>query len=82
MSDEFILCVGDMKFLLNVNEAMQIATTLNSSQRVATEWLKDVPSGRNHVVKQPNVESAHIVPMTAIFRMELETNQRLLEEKK
>ena len=82
MSDEFILFVGDSKFLLGLNEAMQIATVLNSAQRVGTEWLKDVPSGRNHVVKQPNVESAHIVPMTAIFRMELETNQRLLEEKK
>ena len=82
MSDEFILFVGDSKFLLGLNEAMQIATVLNSAQRVGTEWLKDVPSGRNHIVKQPDVESAHIVPMTAIFRMELETNQRLLEEKK
>jgi hypothetical protein len=82
MTDEFILCVGDMKFLLSLEEAMQIASALNSSQRVSTEWLKDVPNGRNHIVKQPNVESAHVVPMTAIFRMELETNQRLLEEKK
>ena len=82
MSDEFILCVGDMKFLLNVDEAMQIATTLNSSQRVATEWLKDVPSGRNHVVKQPDISSAFVSPMTALFRMELDTNQKLLEAKK
>ena len=82
MSDEFILFVGDSKFLLGLNEAMQIATVLNSAQRVGTEWLKDVPSGRNHVVKQPDISSAFVAPMTALFRMELDTNQKLLEAKK
>jgi hypothetical protein len=82
MSEEFILFVGDSKFLLGLNEAMQIATVLNSAQRVGTEWLKDVPQGRNHVVKQPDVSSAFVSPMTAIFRMELDTNQKLLEAKK
>ena len=82
MSDEFILFVGDSKFLLSLDEAMQIATVLNSSQRIGTEWLKDVPSGRNHVVKQPDVSSAFVSPMTALFRMELDANQKLLEAKK
>jgi hypothetical protein len=82
MSDEFILFVGDTKFLLGLNEAMQIATVLNSAQRVGTEWLKDVPQGRNHVLKRPHLMSAVVAPMTAIFRMELETNQRVLDEKK
>ena len=82
MSEEFILFVGDSKFLLSLDEAMQIATVLNSSQRIGTEWLKDVPQGRNHVVKQPDVSSAFVSPMTAIFRMELDTNQKLLEAKK
>ena len=82
MSDEYILFVGESKFLLGLDEAMQIATVLNSSQRIGTEWLKDVPSGRNHVVKQPDVSSAMVAPMTAIFRMELDTNQKLLEAKK
>ena len=82
MSEEFILFVGDSKFLLGLNEAMQVATVLNSAQRVGNDWIKDVPSGRNHVVKQPDVSSAFVTPMTAIFRMELETNQKLLEQKK
>ena len=82
MSDEFILFVGDSKFLLGLNEAMQIATVLNSAQRIGTEWLKDVPSGRNNVVKQPDISSSFVAPMTAIFRMELDTNQKLLEQKK
>ena len=82
MSDEFILFVGDTKFLLSLNEAMQVASILNSSQRIGMEWLKDVSSGRNHVVKQPDVSSAMVSPMTALFRMELDTNQKLLESKK
>jgi hypothetical protein len=82
MSEEFILFVGDSKFLLGLNEAMQIATVLNSAQRIGTEWLKDVPSGRNHVVKSPDVSSSFVSPMTALFRMELDTNQKLLEAKK
>lgn len=82
MSDEFILCVGDTRFLLGLNEAMQIATTLNSCQRIGSEWLKDVPSGRNHVVKQPEYDVAYVVPMTAILRMELDSNQKLVEAKK
>ena len=82
MSEEFILFVGDSKFLLGLNEAMQVASILNSSQRIGMEWLKDVSQGRNHVVKQPDVSSAMVSPMTAIFRMELDTNQKLLEAKK
>ena len=82
MADEFILFVGESKFLLGLDEAMQIATVLNSSQRIGTEWLKDVSSGRNHVVKQPDVSSAFVSPMTALFRMELDINQKLLEAKK
>jgi hypothetical protein len=82
MSDEFILFIGDSKFLLGLNEAIQVASVLNSSQRIAHEWIKDVPSGRNHVVKRPDAASAVVAPVTAIFRMELETNQRTLEGKK
>ena len=82
MSDEFILCIGDSKFLMCLDEAMQIASLLNASQTVGTEWLKDVPQGRNHVLKRPHLMSAVVAPMTAIFRMELETNQRVLDEKK
>ena len=82
MDEEFILFIGDAKFLLGLNEAMQVASVLNSAQRISQEWLKDVPSGQNHIVRQPSVESAMVSPMTAIFRMELDTNQKLLEAKK
>jgi hypothetical protein len=60
---------------------MQVASILNSSQRIGTEWLNGVSSGRNNVVKQPDVSSAMVSPMTALFRMELDANQKLLEKK-
>ena len=82
MSEEYILFVGESKFLLGLNEAMQIASILNSSQRIGSEWIASVSSGRNNVVKQPDISSAFVAPMTAIFRMELDTNQKLLEAKK
>jgi len=82
MADEYILFVGESKFLLGLDEAMQIASVLNSAQRIGNDWIKDVPSGRNHVVKQPDISSAFVSPMTALFRMELDTNQKLLEAKK
>ena len=82
MSEEYILFVGESKFLLGLNEAMHIASILNSSQRIGTEWITAVSSGRNNVVKQPDISSAFVAPMTAIFRMELDTNQKLLEAKK
>jgi hypothetical protein len=82
MSEEYILFIGDTKFLLGLSEAMQVASVLNSAQRIGTEWLKDVSSGRNHVIKQPSLESAMVSPMTALFRMELDVNQKLLEQKK
>lgn len=81
MSDEFILCIGENKFLLSLDEAMQIATALNSAQYIGTEWLNGVVNGRNHVVKRPHYQSATVSPMTAIFRMELDANQKLLEQK-
>lgn len=81
MSEEFILMVGDNKFLLSLDEAMQIATVLNSAQYIGNEWLNGVPNGRNHVVKRPSYQSAVVSPMTAILRMELDANQKLLEQK-
>lgn len=82
MDEEYILFIGDTKFLLGLNEAMQIASMLNSSQRIGTEWINGISSGRNHVVRQPSVDSATVAPMTAIFRMELDTNQKVLQDKK
>jgi hypothetical protein len=82
MDEQFILMIGERRFLLGLDEAMQVAQTLNSAQYIGTEWLQGVRTGENNVIKQPSHQSAVVAPMTGIFRMELERNQALVEAKK
>jgi len=77
MDEEVILNVGSNKFLLSVSEAMEIAKVLNSCQRIGSKWLRD---GSVTCVEKPNNESCFVTPMTGIFRMELDSNARLVEE--
>jgi len=81
MSEEFILIVGDKQFLLGLDEAMQIAGILNSASTVSAEWIRDVPSGQNRVSKPPAL-IATVSPLTAILKMEMEHNRKLLEKNK
>jgi hypothetical protein len=82
MDEQFILTVGDRRFLLGLDEAMEIARVLNAAQYIGTEWLNGVKSGENHVVKQPSTLSAVVSPMTTVFQLELERNRKLMEDKK
>jgi hypothetical protein len=77
MDEEVILNVGSNKFLLSVSEAMEIAKVLNSCQRIGSKWLRD---GSVTCVEKPNNESCFVTPMTGIFRMELDSNERLIEK--
>jgi len=77
MDEEVILNVGSNKFLLNMSEAMEVAKVLNSCQRVNSRWLKD---GSVTCVDKPSNEACFIVPMTGIFRMELDANEKAIEK--
>lgn len=79
---EYILHVGDRKFLLRLNEALEVAAILNSATRIEEEWLKDVPNGQRHVFKPPAVAASYITPLTAHLRLEIATNMKTLEDKK
>lgn len=81
MGDEFILHVGDRKFLLRLEEAIAVANILCAATRIEEEWLKDVPSGQRHVFKTPAVGAATITPLTAHLRIEIDANMKLMEEK-
>ena len=74
--EEVILNVGSNKFLLSVSEAMEIAKVLNSCQTIGSRWLKD---GSVTCVQKPSNEACFIAPMTGIFRMELDANQKAFE---
>ena len=81
MGDDFILMVGNHKFLLRLEEAVEVARVLTSATRIEEEWLKDVPSGQRHVTKPPSLSAAYITPMTAYLRIEIDSNMKLMEEK-
>jgi len=82
MDNQFILCVGDKRFLMNLDEAMQIATTLNSCQRVESAYIRNAPADTNRVVKMPDITAASVVPVTALLLMEMETNAKTIEANK
>ena len=79
---DYILHVGDRKFLLRLNEAIEIASILNSATRIEEDWIKDVPNGQRHVFKPPAIASAYVTPLTAHLRLEIDTNMKTLEDKK
>lgn len=80
MDDNVILHVGDMRFLLSVDEAMSICNTLNSASFIDKAWMNNVPSDRSHVIKSPT-HKAMVSPVTTIFQMELDSNMKALAEK-
>lgn len=76
MDEEVILNVGSSRFLLSVSEAMEVAKVLNSCQTIGSKWLKD---GSVTCVQKPSNDVCFIAPMTGIFRMELDSNERAIE---
>ena len=77
MDEEVILHVGSNKFLLSVSEALEIAKVLNSCQTIGSRWLRD---GSVTCVQKPSNEACFIAPMTGIFRMELDANEKAIEK--
>jgi len=76
MDEEVILNVGSSRFLLSVSEAMEVAKVLNSCQTIGSKWLKN---GSVTCVQKPSNDVCFIAPMTGIFRMELDSNERAIE---
>ena len=80
--DQVILFIGDQKFLLNINEALDISRTLCSASRITTAWLGSAHENRNNIViGEPDMKAATISPMTAVMQLDIDTNMKILEEK-
>lgn len=79
---DVMLMVGDTKFVLSIHEAMDIAKVLNSASVIERAWIKDVPSEKSHIIKPPSFKAASIIPMTALLQLEIDSNMKLMEEKK
>ena len=78
MDEQVLLCVESGKFLLTPDEALQVCHILNGANHITSTWSKS-SGGSLPVVGKPNITAASIVPVTAHFRLTLETNQRTIE---
>jgi len=76
MDEEVIFNIGSTRFLLNMSEAMEVAKVLNSCQTIGSRWLKN---GSVTCVQKPSNDVCFIAPMTGIFRLELDSNERAIE---
>jgi hypothetical protein len=79
---EVMLMIGETKFLLSIDEAMDIAKTLNSASVVERAWIKDVPSEKSHIIKPPSYKAAAVIPMTALMQIEIDSNMKLMGDSK
>jgi hypothetical protein len=82
MDDQVILFVGDQKFLLDINEALNISRTLCGASRVTTTWLGTGNDNKNAILGDPDPKAATIAPMTGVMQLEIEANMKAIAEKK
>jgi len=82
MDDQVILFVGDQRFLLDINEALNISRTLCGASRVTTTWLGNGNDNKNAILGDPDPKAATIAPMTGVMQLEIDANMKLLAEKK
>ena len=78
MNDHLILCVGDKKFVVTADEAFSIANILNGCTTVVNAYHA---GSSKRVYGKPELDAAHIVPITGPLQLELETNTRERETK-
>jgi hypothetical protein len=81
--NQVILFIGDQKFLLGMEEAMDISRVLCGASRITTSWLGNGHENRNNtVIAEPDPKAATIAPMTGIMQLDIDTNMKILAEKK
>jgi len=80
MDEQVILFIGEQKFLLSIDEALDISRTLCSASRITTTWIAGQDS-KNAVLGDPDPKAATIAPMTGVMQLEIDVNMKSLAEK-
>jgi hypothetical protein len=81
--NQVILFIGDQKFLLSMEEAMDISRILCGASRITTSWLGNGHENRNQtVIGEPDPKAATIAPMTGVMQLDIDANMKILAEKK
>ena len=82
MDDQVILFIGEQRFLLDINEAMDISRVLCGASRITTTWLCQGHDNKNNtVIGEPDPKAATIAPMAGVLQFEIDANMKLLAEK-
>jgi len=79
-NEVMLMIEGSRKYLLSRDEAMQIASVLNTARRVEQTWMKDIPSETSHVIKNPLVNSTYVVPIPITLKLEIQSNMKMMEK--
>ena len=80
--NQVILFIGDQKFLLSMEEAMDISRVLCGASRITTAWLGQGHDSKNNlVIGEPDPKAATIAPMTGAMQIEIDVNMKVLAEK-
>jgi len=81
--NQVILFIGDQKFLLSMEEAMDISRILCGASRITTTWLGQGHNDKNNtVIAEPDPKAATIAPMTGVMQLVIDANMKILAEKK
>jgi len=81
MNDDVLVHVGERRFIVTMEEAMQVCSILCSASRITREW-SSAESKSVDMIAAPEMSSAYITPFTAILKLECEVNQKAKEAKK
>ena len=76
--DKVILKVASGEFYLDLAEALAVAKVLCSASRIKDMRITE---DWGNVLVGPDIEAASIVPMTAHYWLQLETNRKAKEER-
>lgn len=82
MDEQVILFIGDKKFLLNMEEALMISRTLCGASRITNAWIQGQDSAKCNSIGEPDPQAATLAPMSCVLQLEIESNMKILEEKK
>ena len=78
---EVLLHIGDKQFVMNISEALSVCDTLNACNQLGREWTS-VHGNNVLLFMKPDIKAAFITPITALTRLEAETNMKEVAEKK
>jgi hypothetical protein len=80
MDDQVILHVGDRRFLLSMDEAMNLCNVLCGASRLNKEWISRDNSSA-WLIGEPDLSAAYITPFTAHMQLQCDANRREKESK-